>query len=170
MHGAGGGGGPFPNARCNLGREVGRKPCHAVPVREVLDPPFGGAAGEAFFDADRVVAFPPGACLGPEPGRHEVPGRTAAGGVWRVGVQEVRFQCSCTVRIQAGGFVDDDPGMLPGDRPGLKRCQGQRQRRGQRLAFVQEGSGGTFADGQDAGDLGHQRHLLGGAFARGSSR
>lgn len=110
------------------------------------------------------------ACLGPEPGRHEVPGRTAAGGVWRVGVQEVRFQCGCTVRIQAGGFVDDDPGMLPGDRPGLKRCQGQRQRRGQRPAFVQEGSGGTFADGQDAGDLGHQRHLLGGAFARGSSR
>ena len=73
-------------------------------------------------------------------------------------------------RVQAGGFVDDDPGVLPGDRPGLQGVQGQRQRRCQGLAFGQEGAGGSFADGQDTGDLGDQRHFLDGVFLRGRRR
>ena len=73
-------------------------------------------------------------------------------------------------RIQAGGFVDDDPGVGPGDRPGPQRGQGQRQPRCQRLGVGQEGCGGAFADGQDTGDLGHQGQLLGGAVLRGRRR
>ena len=170
LEGAGGGGGPFPDPRGGVGRQVRGEPGHAVPVRDELDPPVRGACGVAFFDADRVVAFPPGAGLGPEPGRNEVPGRAAAGGVGRVGVQEVRLQPGRPGRIQAGGFLDEDPGVLPGDRPGPQRRQGQRQRRRQCPGVGQQGPGGAFADGQDTGDLGHQGHLLCRLFLRGRRR
>ena len=73
-------------------------------------------------------------------------------------------------RIQAGGFLDEDPGVLPGDRPGPQRRQGQRQRRRQCPGVGQEGCGGAFADGQDTGDLGHQGHLLCRLFLRGRRR
>ena len=119
-----------------------------------------------FFDADRVVAFAPGACLGPEPGRNEVPGPAPAGRDGRGGVQEVRLQRGRPGPVQAGGFLDDDPGVLPGDRPGLQGRQGQRQPGRQGQGIGQQGCGGPFADGQDAGDLGDQRHFLGGAFLR----
>ena len=170
LEGAGGGGGPCPDPGRGVGREMGGEPGHAVPVRDELDPPVRGACGVAFFDADRVVAFPPGACLGPEPGRNEVPGRAAAGGVGCVGVQEVRLQPGRPGRIQAGGFVDEDPGVGPGDRPGPQRGQGQRQRRRQCLGVGQEGCGGAFADGQDTGDLGGHGHLLCRLFLRGRRR
>ena len=85
-------------------------------------------------------------------------------------VQEVRLERGRPGRIQAGGFVHDDPGVLPGDRPGLQRRQGQRQRRRQGLGVGQERPGGAFADGQDTGDLGHHGHLLGGAVLRGRRR
>ncbi len=65
------------------------------------------------------------------------------------------------------GFVDEDPGVGPGDRPGLQRGQGQRQRRGQGPGVGQEGPGGAFADGQDTGDLGDHGHRLHGAVVRG---
>ena len=58
----------------------------------------------------------------------------------------------------------------PGDRPGLKGRQGQRQRRRQGPGFGEEGRGGAFADGQDTGDLGHQGHLLDGTVPRGRRR
>ncbi len=124
----------------------------------------------AFLDAGRVVAFAPGAGLGPEPGRNELPGRAAAGRVRRFGVQEVRLEPGRPGRIQAAGFVHEDPGVGPGDRPGLKGGQGQRQRRRQGPGFGEEGRGGAFADGQDTGDLGHQCHLLDGAVPRGRRR
>ena len=167
---AGGRGGPLPDPGGGVGREVGREPGHAVPVRGVLDPPVRGASAVALFDAGQVVAFAPGAGLGPEPGRHEVPGRAPAGGVRGVRVQEVPLQPGRPGGVQAGGFIDDDPGVLPGDRPGLQRRQGQRQARGQRLALGQQGAGGAFADGQDTGDLGDQGHLPGGVFLRGRRR
>ncbi len=131
LEGAGGGGGPVPDPGGGLGREVRGEPGHAVPVREELDPPVRGALGVACFDAGRVVAFAPGAGLGPEPGGHEFPGRAAAGRVRRVRVQEVRLQPGRPGRVQGAGFVEEDPGVGPGDRPGLQRGQGQRQRRGQ---------------------------------------
>ena len=73
-------------------------------------------------------------------------------------------KCASSPAAPAGsralGFVDDDPGVCPGDRPGLQRGQGQRQRRGQCPGVGQEGPGGAFADGQDTGDLGDHGHLL----------
>ena len=122
------------------------------------------------FDAGRVVAFPPGAGFGPEPGRNEVPGRAAAGRVRRVRVQEVRLQPGRPGRIQGAGFVDEDPGVGPGDRPGPQGGQGQRQRRGQGPGFGQQGPGGAFADGQGAGDLGDHGHRLRRAVVRGRGR
>ena len=91
-------------------------------------------------------------------------------GLGCVGVQEVRLQPGRPGRIQAGGFVDEDPGVLPGDRPGLQRGQGQRQPRCQYPGVGQEGCGGAFADGQDTGDLGDQGHLLCRLFLRGRRR
>ncbi|BAS17843.1 hypothetical protein AHiyo8_61460 [Arthrobacter sp. Hiyo8] len=149
---------------------MGGEPGHAVAVREVFDPPLRGSCGVAFFDADGVVAFAPGAGFGPEPGRDELPAGQPGRG-WGVGVQEVRFHCRCSGGAQAVGFIDDDPGMLPGDRPGLEGGQGQRQVRGQCLGFGQEGAGGSFADGQDTGELGDQGELVGGGLpGRGRRR
>ena len=108
------------------------EPGHPVAVRDELDPPVRRALGVALFDADRVVAFPPRARLGAEPARDEVPGRAPAGRVRRAGVQEVRLQRRRPGRIQAGGFVHHDPGVLPRERPGLQGLQGQRQRCRQR--------------------------------------
>ena len=117
LEGAGGGGGPFPDPGRGVCREVGGEPGHAVAVREVFDPPVFGAFGVAFFDADRVVAFAPGACFGPEPGRDEVPGRAAPGGVGCVRGPGSALPGPLPGGVQAVGFVDDDPGVLPGDRP-----------------------------------------------------
>ena len=73
-------------------------------------------------------------------------------------------------RIQGGGFVDEDPGVLPGDRPGPQGRQGQRQPRCQYPGFGQQGCGGAFADRQDTGDLGGHGHLLCRLFLRGRRR
>ena len=170
LQGPGRGGGPFPDPRGGVGRKVRGEPGHAVPVRDELDPPVRRASAVACLDAGRVVAFAPGAGLGPEPGRHELPGGAAAGRVGCVGVQEVRLQPGRPGPVQGGGFVHQDPGVLPGDRPGTQRGQGPRQRRRQGPGFGQQGPGGAFADGQDTRDLGHHRHLLDGAVPRGRRR
>ena len=86
------------------------------------------------------------------------------------GSRKCASSAAAPAAIQAAGFVHDDPGVLPGDRPGLQGGQGQRQRRRQGPGFGEEGRGGAFADGQDTGDLGHQGHLLGGAVLRGRRR
>ena len=170
LEGAGGGGGPVPDPGGGVGREVGREPGHAVPVRGVLDPPVRGALGVACFDADRVVAFTPRPCLGPEPARGEVPGRAAAGRVRRGGVQEVRLQRGGPGGVQAGGFVDDDPGVLQEIAPACRAARVSGRAVVRVWRFEQEGCGGSFADGQDAGDLGDDGHLLGGVLLRGRRR
>ena len=166
LQGAGLGGGPFPDPRGGVGREVGVEPGHAVPVRDELHPPVRRTLGMACLDAHRVVAFAPGACLHPEPARHKVPGPAPPGRIRDIGVQEMRLQPRRPGRIKTGGFIDHDPGVLPGNRPRLQSLQGQRQRRRQHLSVGQEGGGGPFTDRQDTRDLGDHSHLLRGAFLR----
>ena len=83
-------------------------------------------------------------------------------------------KCASSPAAPAGsreaGFVDEDPGVLPGDRPGPQRRQGQRQPRCQYPGVGQQGCGGAFADGQDTGDLGDHGHLLCRLFLRGRRR
>ena len=92
----------------------------------------------AFFDADRVVAFPPGPGFVPEPGRDHVPGRAPPGRVRRVRVQEMGLQRGGAGGVQAGGLVDHDPGVLPRHRPLLQSGLGQRQGGGQFVGLGQE--------------------------------
>ena len=91
LQGAGGGGGPVPDPCGLVGGKVRGEPGHAVPVRGILHPPVGSAAGVAFFDADRMVPFPPGPGLVPEPAGDELTGRATCR-IHRVGVQEMRLQ------------------------------------------------------------------------------
>ena len=58
-----GGGGPVPDPGRGVSGQVRRQPGHPVPVRDVVQPAVRGAPGMAGLDADRVVPFPPGACL-----------------------------------------------------------------------------------------------------------
>ena len=137
LQGAGGGGGPVPDPRGGIGRQVRREPGHPVRVRAEFDPPVRGAFGVAFLDAVRVVAFAPRAHFRAEPVRDEVPGRAAAGRVRGGGVQEVRLQRPRPGRVQVDGFIHHGPGVLPGNRAGLQSLQGQRQRSCQGQALGQ---------------------------------
>jgi hypothetical protein len=133
-------------------------------------PPVGDAAAVAFFDADRVVPFPPGTGLRPEPGRDEVPCLAAARRGGCVRVQEMRLQTRSPHPVEVAGFVHHDPGMLPRNPPGLQRGQRQRQGGGQCAGFGQKGTGGAFADREDTRDLSDHGHVLGGVFLRGHGR
>ncbi|MDQ0617875.1 hypothetical protein QFZ33_001899 [Arthrobacter globiformis] len=91
-HGAGGGGGAVPDPGSLVRRQVRRQPGHAVPVRNVLQPPVLRTVTVPGFDADRVVPFPPIACLGPETCRRQLPGRATPRSPWRIRVQEMRLK------------------------------------------------------------------------------
>ena len=107
---------------------------------------------------------------GAEPSRGEVPGRAPPGRIGRAGVQEMRLQPGRPNGIQTRGFVHEDPGVGPGDRPGLQGSQGQRQRRGQGLGLADQRPGALFTDGQDTGELGNHHHLLDRTVMRGQRR
>ncbi len=166
LEGAGGGGGPVPDPGGGVGREIGGE--QAMPSRSGVYSTRRSAALVAWR-----ASMPAGwwrsrqvrALARNRDGTAPRPGSRGPGSVLRG--PGSAFQPGRPGRIQAAGFVHDDPGVGPGDRPGLKGGQGQRQRRRQGLGFGEEGRGGAFADGQDTGDLGHQGDLLDGAVPRG---
>ncbi len=87
-------------------------------------------------------------------------------GVRRLRVQEMRLHTRGAGRVEVGGFVDHDPGVLPRNAPGLQRGQCQRQSGGERVGFREKRAGSAFADRQDARDLSGHGHVLGGVFLR----
>ena len=98
------------------------------------------------------------------------PAGQPAGRVRCVGVQEVRLQRRRPGRIQVRGFIHHDPGVGPGDRPGLQRLQGQRQTVRQGQTVTQERPGGPRSHRQDTGDLSGHRHLLALGVLQGDRR
>ena len=142
-------------------REVSRKPGHPVLVRRVLDPPVKDTFRVALLETFRVVAFAPGTGPVTEPGCRHVPGGTPTGRARRVRVQEVGLQRGGPGPVKGGGFVGHDPGMLPGDGPGLQGGQGQRQCIGQGVGNPQERTRRPVTDRQGTRNLCRDRHLLG---------
>ena len=75
----------FPDPGRGIGGQVSREPGHAVPGRGKQQPPVGRRFRVAFLDADRVVPFPPGPGLGPEPAGHHLPGGAPRAGFGAAG-------------------------------------------------------------------------------------
>ena len=82
----------------------------------------------------------------------------------------MRLQTRGTGRVQVRGLIDDDPGVLPGNQPGLQSRQGQRQPGRQRRRLCQQRPGAAFTHRQHTRDLSDRGQLMDGAFPRGRDR
>lgn len=117
------------------------------------------------FNRFRVVAFPPGPHLPPQPRRWQLPRHTTGPGPKNVRTsrargEEVGFEGRRTGGVQARGLVHQDLGILPRHRPGLQRIQRRRQRAGQGVRCTNQRARGPFTNSQDTGDLRDHGHLL----------
>ncbi len=116
------------------------------------------------------MPLPPRTGFVPKAPGDEVTGRAAPSCVECVGVQKMFLQSLGTSCVEIGGFIDQDPGVLPRDRPGLQRGQCQRQAGGQLVGLGQQSARALFGDCQNARDLRNHGHFLGRVVPRGHGR
>src|SRR6478735_7234950 len=149
-----------PDGRSLVCRQVCGQACHAVLLRSELEAPLRHALCVPYFDAVRMVAFAPDPGLAPEAVCGHLPCGATAGSVRRVRVEEVGLQRGRGVRVEGGGLLHHDAGVLPRHSSSLECFHSPGQRGRERVGLCQKCTGGTVADGQEAAYLRGDGHFL----------